>query len=112
MKESTKKIINPLSQYVGTEIIRTKPSCGDWSFTNHPMLLVGFTPTGCIKCRFSGAEVQVIGNNEFILPTNYTDYNWISYKKALKAEENELNKESQLRFFYLFYIISFFTFIS
>lgn len=93
MKKSTRKVINHLRQYVGHEVLRTKPACGDWDYTDgSPLLLVGFTSDGCIRYRSTGFEAQIFRNKEFVLPFLYTDRNWITYKKALRAKGNELNK--------------------
>lgn len=92
MKESTRKVINHVQQYVGHEVIRTKPTRGDWSHTDNPILLLGFTSDGCIRYRYTGIEARIFGNDEFVLPAHFTDRNWITYKKALKAEGNQLNK--------------------
>lgn len=88
MKKSTRKVINCLRRYVGHEVLRTSPVCGDWSYTDSPILLVGFTSDGCIRCRYTGIDED----EEFVLPFQFTDFNWITYKKALKAKGNELNK--------------------
>jgi len=93
MKKSTRKIINNLSKYIGLEIIRTKPTLeGDWSYTGEHILLVGFTLDGRIRYRVSDEEALWFGNKEFILPLSFTDGNWITYNKALRAKHNELNK--------------------
>lgn len=93
MKKSTRKIINHLRQYVGHEVLRIKPTCGDWSYTDDiPILLIGFTSDGCIRYLHTGIEAQIFGYDEFVLPFHFTDRNWITYKKALKAKGNELNK--------------------
>lgn len=93
MKSSTRKVINHLRQYVGHEVLRTKPSCGDWSYTdNLPLLMVGFTSDGCIRFRYTGINAKIFGKEEIVLPIHFTDRNWITYKKALKAKCNELNK--------------------
>ena len=93
MKKSTRKVINHLRQYVGHEVLRTKTARGDWSYTNgSPLLLVGFTSDGYIRYRHTGFEAQILGDKEFTLPVQFTDRNWITYKKALKAKGNELNK--------------------
>lgn len=94
MKKSIRKVINHLRQYVGHEVLRTKPTRGDWSYTDDsPLLLVGFTSDGCIRCRHTGFEAQIFGDDEeFVLPLYFTDRNWITYKKALRAKGNELNK--------------------
>lgn len=92
MKKSTKKVINHLRRYVGHAVLRTKPTHRDWSYTDgDPLLLVGFTPDGCIKYRHTGFDLVIFGDGEFILPISFTDYNWISYKKALKSKGNKLN---------------------
>ena len=93
MKKSTRKVINHLRQYVGHEVLRTKPAGRDWSYTDDsPLLLVGFTSDGCIRYRHTGFEARIFGDGEFVLPFCFTDRNWITYKKALKAKGNELNK--------------------
>lgn len=92
MKKSTRKVINYLRQYVGHEVLRTKPTSGDWSYTDSPLLLVGFTSDGCIRYRHTGFEARIFGDEEFVLPIYFTDRNWITYKKALKAKGNQLNK--------------------
>ena len=93
MKKSTRKVINHLRQYVGHEVLRTKPACGDWSYTDDsPLLLVGFTSDGCIRYRHTGMKARILGDEEFVLPFHFTDRNWVTYKKALKAKSNELNK--------------------
>lgn len=84
MKKSTKKTINYLKRYIGHEIIRTKPtSMGDWSYTLHPIFLLGFTNEGRMICNSEGKEI--------ILSFDYINRNWISYKKALRAKNNKLN---------------------
>lgn len=92
MKKSTKKVINYLRQYVGHEIIRTTPAGIDWSYTDSPILLLGFTSDGRIRYRHTREDAYLFGDNEFILPFFFTDRNWITYKKALKAKGNPLNK--------------------
>lgn len=92
MKKSTRKIISYLSKYIGFEVIRTKPAGGDWSYTSEPILLVGFTKDGRIKYRHKGVDAKILGNKVFVLSKNFTDRNWITYKKALQAEHNQLNQ--------------------
>lgn len=95
MKKSTRKIINYLKQYIGLEIIRTKPTSGrtcavDWSNTSEPIILLGFTSDGCIKYRHR--KTSIFGDTERTLPFDFTDRNWVTYKKALRAKHNVLNK--------------------
>lgn len=97
MKKSTRKVVNYLKQYIGLEIIRTKPTSGrtwtvDWSHSDEPIILLGFTSDGCIRYRHSGFNKTVFGNKEYILPFDFTDRNWVTYKKALRAKHNVLNK--------------------
>lgn len=93
MKKSTRKVINRLRQYIGHEVVRTKPARGDWTYTGgSPLLLVGFTSDGCIRYRYTGIEAKVYGDQEWILPFHFTDCNWITYKKALKAKGDKLNR--------------------
>lgn len=96
MKKSTRKIINHLKQYIGLEVVRTKPTqgiiwAGDWSYTSEPIIILGFTSDGCI--RYCHAESSgLFDNKEDILPFSFTDRNWITYKKAMRAKHNVLNK--------------------
>lgn len=92
MKKSTRKTIKYLKRYEGHEIIRTKPVSEDWSYTENPILLVGFTADGCIRYRETGFNLRIFGNQELVLPIQYTDRNWITYRKALKAKDNKLNE--------------------
>lgn len=93
MKKSTRKIISRLNQYVGREMLRTKPTInGDWSYTTTPILLLGFTSDGKIRYRHLGIDAEIFGNDEYVLPLSFTDRNWITRKKAIKPKHNELNK--------------------
>lgn len=92
MKNSTRKTINYLSQYIGHKILRTKPVNGDGSKTADPILLVGFTSDGCIRYKHTGVEATILGDAEYVLPLHFTDRNWITYKKALRAKNNPLNQ--------------------
>lgn len=89
MKKSLKKTIAHLRKFVGHEIIRTKPTTdiGDWSYTDEPVVFVGFTQDGCIKYIDPKFDDKVR-----ILPLTFTDRNWITLKKALKPKGNPLNK--------------------
>lgn len=93
MKKSTRKTINYLSQYIGLKILRTKPVNCDGSYTHDdPILLVGFTSDGCIRYRHTGFDARLLGDKEYVLPLHFTDRNWITYKKALRAKNNPLNQ--------------------
>ncbi len=94
MKKALRKTINYLNQYIGHEILRTKPTHGDWSYTSgdDPLLLLGFTSNGCIRYQHTGFDARILGDEEYILPLHFTDRNWITYKKALRAKNNKLNK--------------------
>lgn len=100
MKKSLKKTIAYLRQFVGYEMIRTKPTTPivDWSYTDEPVIFVGLTQNGCIKyidpkldecmkCIDPRSDGTVR-----ILPLNFTDRNWITLKKASKPKGNPLNK--------------------
>ena len=92
MKKTMKKTIKRLNKYIGKEIIRTKPTCeGDSSYTSHAILLLGFTAEGKIRYRESTLS-WLSGNKEKILPTSFTDMNWITYKKALRSGGTNLSK--------------------
>lgn len=90
MKKSLKKTIAHLRKFVGHEIIRTKPTTdiGDWSYTDEPVIFVGFTQDGCIKYIDPKFDDKVGG----VLPLTFTDRNWITFKKASKPKGNSLNK--------------------
>ena len=94
MKKSAKKVVESLRRYVGLEVLRTKPTIdGDWSYTDLPIKIIGFTPDGRIKYRHIGLYQLILGDQvNIILPLSFTDRNWCTYKKALKAKNNELNK--------------------
>ena len=94
MKKSRKKVIKYLKKrYVNHEVLRTKPARGDWSHTDgKPIILIGFTPDGKIKYKYTGSDVLTFGDKEFILPIYFTDRNWITYNSALKAKGSALNK--------------------
>ena len=83
MKNSTSEVIKYLEQYVGQEVIRTAPACGDWSYTSgEPLLLLGFTSDGCIKYRHTGIYAKFFGDAEYVLSIHFTDLNWISLLKT------------------------------
>lgn len=90
MKKSLKKTIAHLRKFVGHEIIRTKPTTdiGDWSYTDEPVVFVGFTQDGCIKYIDPKFDDKVGG----VLPLTFTDRNWITFKKASRPKGNPLNK--------------------
>lgn len=92
MKRSTKKVVKYLRRYIGCEIIRTKPAQGDRIFMTERIKLVGFTPDGRIKYCYAGWKERIYGDKEFDLPLQFTDRNWTTYKKALRAKGNGLNK--------------------
>lgn len=89
MKKSLKKTINHLENFVGCEIIRTKPTTNvvDWSYTDEPVIFVGLTQDGYIKYIDPKLDDKVR-----ILPLTFTDRNWITFKKASKPKGNPLNK--------------------
>lgn len=78
MKKSLKKTIAYLRQFVGYEIIRTKPTTNvvDWSYTDEPVIFVGLTQDGCIKYIDPKFDDKVR-----ILPLTFTDRNWITFKR-------------------------------
>lgn len=91
MKKSIKKIINRLKPLVGHEIIRIKPTCyGDFSLTNRPIVLLGFTAKGELIVQ----DKQFYGTKfyERALSVGFTDWFWISYKRATKTGNSPLNK--------------------
>lgn len=93
MNRATKKTINYLSQWLGKEIIRTKPTyTNDWSYTTTPILLVGFTPDGCIRYQRTSRDKDFHESEEDVLYFSFTDRNWITLKKAMKPKNNRLNQ--------------------
>lgn len=95
--KTMKKTINRLSNYIGKEIIRIQPTYEkdwdyeDWSYTEEPILLLGFTTDGRIRYKHT-KEIWLYGDREKVLPASFTDMNWITYKKALRSGGNNLNK--------------------
>lgn len=90
--KTMKKTINRLSNYIGKEIIRTQPTYKkDWSYTEEPILLLGFTTDGRIRYKHE-EKTCFFGDREKVLPASFTDMNWITYKKALRSGGNNLNK--------------------
>ena len=94
MKKSKKKIINSLKKYVGLEILRVRPTTetNDWSYTDSLIILLGFTYDGCIICKEKHLESKKFNTKPIVLPIEFTDRSWITYKKALRPKNNELNK--------------------
>lgn len=98
MKKSLRKTINHLSQYIGVRIIRTQLSIykdgrKDYSYTQGSIILTGFTKDGRIKYRhIERHDLRLFGKEEYTLPVEMTDRNWISYRKALKAKNHSLNQ--------------------
>ena len=93
MKKTTKKFVKRLERYVGKEIIRIRQThfSGDYSFTDKdPIILLGFTPKGEMIVKYTGSRATV--RETAILPLEFTDDCWISYKKAITASNNRLNK--------------------
>lgn len=107
MKKSIKKTINYLKQYIGCTIIRSKPSItGKKDYTNTPIILLGFTSDGKIRYKrgnpnmFLGVNSDgkaitytnrimsyISGDKEYILPLEFTDRYWISYRKYWRSEK-------------------------
>lgn len=95
MKKSTKKVINYLRRYIGCEIIRTKETAvfGDGGrYMMIPIVLKGFTSDGRILYCHTGLDKERYGTDVDTMPLEFTDRNWITYKKALRAKGNALNK--------------------
>lgn len=93
MKKTTKKFVKRLERYIGKEIIRIRQTyfSGDFSFTDEdPVILLGFTPKGEMIVKYTRFMATVRETD--ILPLEFTDDLWISYKKAITAKNNCLNK--------------------
>lgn len=91
MKKSIRKIVNRLRPLVGHEIIRIKPTCdGDFSYTDKKLILLGFTPKG--ELIIQNEKNKGSKYYERTLPLEFTDWFWISYKRALKSGSSPLNK--------------------
>lgn len=93
MKKSTKKIVKRLERYVGQKIIRTGGThhIGDFSYTENPLILKGFTLKGEMIVEYPKENVSFAGNKK-TLPIYFTDDLWISYRKALRPASNKLNQ--------------------
>lgn len=94
MEKSTKQVVDYLKRYIGCKMIRTKRTEKNWdgSYTDHAIIFEGFTSGGLIKFRYTGFEAKVFGTKVRTLPLDFTDRNWITYEKALRAGGSELNK--------------------
>ncbi len=91
MKKSTKKVISRLKPLIGKEIIRIKPTnSGDFSYTDSPLVLLGFTVKGELIIR--NEKRRDTKFYEKTLPIQFTDAFWISYKRSRRAKNNSLNK--------------------
>lgn len=90
MKKSVKKVVNRLKPLVGHEIIRIKPAHGDHSYADRPLTLLGFTDKGELIIR--DEEFRDAQYHERVLPMEFTDPFWISYKKAQRPKNNLLNQ--------------------
>ncbi len=90
MKESMEKVVNRLKPLVGHKIIRIKPTkYGDYSYTETPVTLLGFTDKAELIVR---QELFGIEPFEDVMPISFTDSFWISYRKAKRAKNNSLNQ--------------------
>ena len=92
MKKSLKKTVNYLTKYIGKEIVRTKPAVyftgvKDLSYMNRRIELVGFTAKGTILYKDLG-----LGDHISEMPIEFTDRNYITYKKAVRNGKHPLRK--------------------
>lgn len=93
MKKSVKKTVEYLKRFVGQEVLRTKRTlAGDRSYKEDPVIIVGFTKDGHIIIRYTGVNAVAFRNVDYILPPDFTDRNWTTKRKALKAKNSRLNQ--------------------
>lgn len=91
-KAAVDKKIKWLKKYIGFEIIRIeRTDTGDSSYMRDPILLLGFTADGRIRCKHT-TKIKLFGDEERVLPSSFTDMNWITYKNALRSQGNKMNK--------------------
>ena len=96
-----------LTQFIGKEIIRTSPAlisvnppfqnrvsapAYDWTYTEIPILLSGFSEKGAIKFQYVRKEGS-FGKEEFTIPAYFTDKNWTTLADAMKLDEDNLFNE-------------------
>ena len=87
-----KVIPKSLKELVGKKIIRiTSTINGDWSFTNEPILLKGFTSNNTMIIKYIKEYSRDFGEKIDELPICFTDNKWILLEDAIKVGDNELN---------------------
>lgn len=88
-----KTVPESLKKLAGKEIIRIGSTInGDWSFTNEPVLLKGFSSDNSMIIQYI-KEYNIFSDERIdVLSVYFTDDNWILLEDALKSEDNELNK--------------------
>jgi len=89
------EILTKMSKMIGYAIIRTAPTCSveDYSHSDSPILLLGFTERGAIRYQFLGANRRILDGCVHTLPLDFTDENWILYEEAfIEDSTNPLNK--------------------
>lgn len=96
MNKTTKENVNHLRRLVGHKVIRKGPTAmhGDFSYTEDPLILVGFTEKGKIICRYAEETFlgRIFGSRENVLPLEFTDRNWMLYSRVTKGRNSELSK--------------------
>lgn len=74
-KAAVDKKIKWLKKYIGFEIIRIeRTDTGDSSYMRDPILLLGFTADGRIRCKHT-TKIKLFGDEERVLPSSFTDMN-------------------------------------
>ena len=86
-------VVRDLRKYIGCVMIRTGPtSDGEWSFTDQPIKIIGFTPDGRIKYRNLCWYKELMGGQLSFLPISFTDRNWCTYEEAFKTENDNFKR--------------------
>lgn len=92
MQHSTSNVITWLKNYVGREMIRSGPTTAnifpqDWSYTDAPVIIMGFTQQGEIICKHPGINALAK-----VLPLSFTDRNWIPYNNVFDVTHTSFNQ--------------------
>lgn len=94
-KKEDKRVINELAKYIGKTIVRVGPTKNnDWSYTDgDPIKVLGIDKNGKLHYQYTGKDARIYGNDEFVLPRDFVDNNWILFQDAINPQENNpLNK--------------------
>lgn len=80
-------------ELIGKKAIRTAPTktCGDYSYTDTPLLILKATDTHIVYQHCNDFEVKMFGTEPRILRCDYCDDNWTDYDELINVT-NEKEK--------------------